>query len=272
MLLNYEQRVNFSSSNLRYTTLNSDPSSTVTRSETSKPCDIPEHEAMATPVKAEGFEYVLTESERQQMDSEGANYVLMADKIINVIGVRKEDDLDFYEDIKVKLEHIVTLLNLHDPSKAVKLLLKNEELFKKEFDFLSVLRFLSDNGAKMKHLFGIFRFKGIADYTVNNLNNLFEFLRSHGFQQKNIMDIFSKNPELCVANLKDMEVRMNDLKELFKTKDTLKIVSTSPRVLKMPWSRIQEVFDFVYNDMKMSQRQMMNANLFSHSLNKIQTR
>lgn len=104
------------------------------------------------------------------------------------------------------------------------------------------------------------------------ITEVLEHLQSIGFNISSILKMIKSNPAVLGSDLSGAYQRIEDLKELFKTKDTLKLLEKSPSLLFVDMQEILQRFNYVYHEMGITQRQMMHSRLFSYPVEHIHAR
>ncbi|XP_067663195.1 transcription termination factor 4, mitochondrial-like [Haliotis asinina] len=106
----------------------------------------------------------------------------------------------------------------------------------------------------------------------DQMNNLYDTLLRAGFSDMHLQDVIMKEPRLLILDSKYILERVTLMKQYFKKDDVLGIVRQTPDVLLANWDDILGKFNYVFGEMKVSQRQMVTANLFSYSLEHVRNR
>lgn len=140
-------------------------------------------------------------------------------------------------------------------------------------NFYSVTKFLRDYGFSPKQMVSVIKkLPSILDMDFKTVTECLESLRKLGFTDAQLLKLVAYHPSIVLLENKDILIRIAELKALFKSKDILYLIVKSPIVLVEDMSIIYAKFNYVYNEMGITQRQMMYCDLFGHSLEHIRCR
>lgn len=107
-----------------------------------------------------------------------------------------------------------------------------------------------------------------AEVLMNSLKDLHQF----GFTVDDVIEIVVNHPVILEKDVATISQRISDLKQRFKTSDTLTLIKTTPDLLFCDFSYIQDRFNYVFHEMGITQRQMMYSKLFTYPMEHIHTR
>jgi len=97
-------------------------------------------------------------------------------------------------------------------------------------------------------------------------------LQKCGFPMKTIAGIIQTYPAVLIKDVSQVKARIEELKAIFKTADTLKLLEKSPKLLFCDMSYIHDRFNYVYYEMGILQPQMVRSGLFNHPVEHIHAR
>lgn len=136
-----------------------------------------------------------------------------------------------------------------------------------------VLTFLSAYGLSNNHLCKVFKkFPAILELSTEKLDLVIENLRQIGIYSQNLPQLISDYPEIFLLSSNAIQKRSKQLRYLFKTVDVVMLIRKSPGILCEDWDNIEKKFHYVFGTMGITQPQIRYSNLFSYSLEHIQTR
>lgn len=165
----------------------------------------------------------------------------------------------------------LTDMNLHI-KEVEELMIRSPKVFVSQ-NLQSTTEFLREYGFSPKQVASIFkRFPDILDVDFTVISDLLESLRKLGFYDVQLLKLVSYNPDIISLRTEEIVSRVNELRTLFKSRDILHLIAKSPFVLTEDIGQIHSKFNYVFNEMGITQRQMMYSNIFSHSLGHIRTR
>ncbi|XP_046344438.2 uncharacterized protein LOC124125205 isoform X3 [Haliotis rufescens] len=104
------------------------------------------------------------------------------------------------------------------------------------------------------------------------VKNLYDTLLRAGVSDTHLQEVIVKEPRLLGLDSKFILDRVTLMKQYFKKDDVLWILRQTPDVLLDNWDDILGKFNYVFSEMKVSQRQMVTAGLFSYSLEHVRNR
>lgn len=135
------------------------------------------------------------------------------------------------------------------------------------------VQMLLSNGFHHSQILSILlSFDTILNLSAGQIEEVIDLLRTSRFSEKDITKILAKNPAVLLLSKSAITQRISILRSLFKTGDVITLTLQSPELLTDEWNEIQAKFDYVFHEMKVTQRQMVHAYLFRHSLQHIKTR
>ncbi|XP_076457538.1 transcription termination factor 4, mitochondrial-like [Babylonia areolata] len=112
----------------------------------------------------------------------------------------------------------------------------------------------------------------IAQTPKSQILQAMDALRDLGFGEDTVFRAVSSHPPLLLASRATLSERVTALRQLFKSADVVALVMKCPRLLTDPWKEVKAKFDYVFHQMGVTQKQMLHAALFNHSLSYIQQR
>ena len=138
---------------------------------------------------------------------------------------------------------------------------------------LPTIHLLLDHGLDLKQVITILhQFPPVMKVKPNQLTQVVEVLRECGFREKSIAKVLAGNPAVLQVAMATVHKRVGALRQLFRSADVITLVVGCPQVLTDEWEEIQARFDYVFHEMNITQKQMVYAALFSHSLSHIKKR
>lgn len=170
-------------------------------------------------------------------------------------------------------KHVVTLLNAGFQDADVRNLYKFPNLIKNLSQVTDVIMLLLEYGLlkdDITHIVKIYPdivFKAKADVLV-----IIKYLQDLGFSTDSIVKMICNHPSLLDSDMTSVPQRIEDLKLLFKTKDTFKLLEKLPTLLFCDMEEILQRFNYVFVEMGITQPQMMYSNLFSYPIEHIHAR
>ncbi|XP_053409121.1 transcription termination factor 4, mitochondrial-like [Mercenaria mercenaria] len=170
-------------------------------------------------------------------------------------------------------KHIITLMNGGFQKSDVLNLCKYPELIKNLAPLTDLIIFLLDYGIPKEDITNIVNtYPDIVHQTKANTLFQMETLHELGFTSDSIVTVICNYPAILNSDLKGAPQRIEDLKVLFKTKDTFRILEKSPNLLFCDMGYILERFNYVFLEMGITQPQMRYSKLFSHPMHHIHAR
>lgn len=174
-----------------------------------------------------------------------------------------------------KVEQLV--LDLHNcgfpPSHILSLLSSQPAYLLSQRNLLPNVHLLLTHGLDLSQVMLVLHsFPPIAKMSASQISQAVEALRDGNFEEKSVAQVLAENPGVLLVSKAALGGRVMALRELFTTADVLRLAVDCPQILTDPWEEIQVKFDYVFHDMKITQKQMVYACLFSHSLAHVKTR
>lgn len=138
---------------------------------------------------------------------------------------------------------------------------------------LPTIHLLLSHGLDLKQVITILhQFPPVVKVRPNQLTQVVEALRECGFREKSIAKVLTGNPAVLQVAKATVHKRVGALRQLFRSADVITLVVGCPQVLTDEWEEIQARFDYVFHEMNITQKQMVYAALFSHTLSHIKKR
>ena len=174
-----------------------------------------------------------------------------------------------------QVEHLV--VDLHrcgcQASDIASLLSTRPGYIRNHRKLLPTIHLLLSHGLDLKQVITILhQFPPIVKVRPNQLTQVVEALRECGFREKSIAKVLTGNPAVLQVAKATVHKRVGALRQLFRSADVITLVVGCPQVLTDKWEEIQARFDYVFHEMNITQKQMVYATLFSHSLSHIKKR
>ena len=156
----------------------------------------------------------------------------------------------------------------------VSLLAPNPSYIHHHRNLLPIVHLLLTHGLGLQQVASILqRFPPIVQVRPSQVSRVVEALRECGFWEKSIAKVLTQNPAiLLVAGATTLSQRVGALRQLFTAADVITLAMVSPEVLTDEWEEVQARFDYVFHEMNVTQKQMVYAALFSHSLAHVRNR
>ena len=170
-------------------------------------------------------------------------------------------------------EHITTLVEAGLQKSDILNLHKYPELIKKLGPLTETITFFLEYGIPKENISNIVNNCPKALHkTKTEISSRIEKLHALGFTSHLIIKMICNYPAILDNDLSLIPQRIEDLKTLFKTKDTYKFLEKSPDLLFCDYNHIVQRFNYVYTVMGITQPQMRHSNLFSYPLEHIHAR
>ncbi|KAK6173315.1 hypothetical protein SNE40_016790 [Patella caerulea] len=106
----------------------------------------------------------------------------------------------------------------------------------------------------------------LQELNMKKIETTFDFFRSVGMANNDIIKTFLRNPNIIRLSYKQILNRVDSLKALFKTSDTLSLIANTPDILFDSMDDVTKKFMYVHQSMGITQRQMMYSSLFQCTL------
>ncbi|KAK7461165.1 hypothetical protein BaRGS_00038785 [Batillaria attramentaria] len=204
---------------------------------------------------------ILTESE-------------LADLAIKVMSEASKVDVMVKSVPQAKVERII--LDLHNcgvHTADINILLASHPRYITSSKLITALDNLLNNGLQPAQAVSVLHdFEGVLNISAGKIMDVCDALRDARFYDKSLPVIISKDPSVLLLTKKAISQRIGALRQLFTTADVVTLILNYPQLLTGDWSDIQAKFDYVFNEMKVTQKQMVFAALFRHSLQHIKHR
>lgn len=128
-------------------------------------------------------------------------------------------------------------------------------------------------GLKISDIVNVFiSCQNIQDMTVENMTTSLNVLQQAGFSTSALIDIVRRKPTILETDVDKINLRMSELKQLFKTSDSFSLISRHPDLIFCDISYIHDRFNYVFHEMGITQRQMLYSKLFMYPMEHIHAR
>lgn len=170
-------------------------------------------------------------------------------------------------------KHVRTLLNSGFTEADILHVSQYPLLVKNLSQVVDVVDILLEYGLKKEDItYVLDKHPNIIHKTKKEILLKIQMLQNEGLGIDTIMRMIGKQPALLDEDLSGLPQRIEDLKYLFKTKDTFRLLEKSPVLLYCHFDYIRERFNYVFTEMGISQPQMRYSALFSYSMEHIHAR
>lgn len=138
---------------------------------------------------------------------------------------------------------------------------------------VAMINTLLTNGLQLSHVLSLLQdFENVIDLNGKKIAEVFDALRDARIFDKNVSDIIRRNPRVLLLTKKDIGLQVGNMRQLFTTADAVTLVKQCPQVLTDDWTENQAKFSYIFHEMKVTQKQMVYASCFRHSLQHIKQR
>lgn len=174
----------------------------------------------------------------------------------------------------VRAEQVV--LNLHNcgfnPEEIFSIIAGHPKYFTSN-KLVPCIHSLLNQGLLKVHVVAIVQnFDPIISLNVKKIEDVINIFRSFGFYEKSFSHILAACPAVFLLEEKAISQKIQMVKGLFTNTDAVRVLRSCPNILLDEWADVQAKFDYVFHTMKVSQKQMMYASLFNHSLQHVKNR
>ncbi|KAL8596232.1 hypothetical protein ACOMHN_021272 [Nucella lapillus] len=153
------------------------------------------------------------------------------------------------------------------------LLCTHPSLLHRHRSILPTTNLLLNLGFKVEQVVSIFQdLPVIVTTSKSQIHQTMDALRTSGFGENTVFRLVSHNPSLLLVPGAALCERVLALRQLFKSADVITLGMKCPRLLSDAWKEIQAKFDYVFHEMGITQKQMVHAALFNHSLTHVKQR
>ncbi|XP_060590944.1 transcription termination factor 4, mitochondrial-like [Ruditapes philippinarum] len=211
--------------------------------------------------KVEDYTDLSTNADINKLVDELIENAIERDRMISVV-----PRTDIHEQVVKLVEaglHKSNILNLH----------RYPELMKNLAQLTDLITVLLQYGVPKENISTILKtFPNIVYKTEDDVLTTIKKLYSLGFSSESMIEMICNYPDLLDNDLSLASQRIEDLKTLFKTKDTYKFLERSPHLLFCDFDHILQRYNYVYAIMGITQPQMRHSKLFSYPLDHIHAR
>lgn len=231
------------------------------------------HETNESPEEKTELHCASISSTAEQMVLETDEDVTKLSELI--ISRAKSVDIMVLSEPQKQVEGVI--LGLHhlglEPSDILSLLSTHPTFLINQRQLLPNIDLLFSLGLDVHQVKEVMRqFPGLVKVTAGQISDIADALRDGSFREKSLAKVIAGNPSIFLLTKASVYHRLMKLRELFKSSDVVTVVVNSPGVLTMDWDDMQALFDYVFHDMQITQKQMVYASLFSHPLQRVKRR
>lgn len=138
---------------------------------------------------------------------------------------------------------------------------------------INLLLTLDKYGIRDKHLVNTLKlYDDWSVLTNDKLNQMFDMFRSLAFTQDVYFELFSRNPNLIELDQRKLEIRLNEFKQFFTSKQLNKLLIRSPDLLTCNFDQFSYKFTYLFVLMGMSQDEHARTNVYNHTIEHIRQR